>query len=299
LNYSSAKELEGTLKSKLTRYGSISSEDRTNSVIINDIADNIEKIEALIKILDIPTLQVSLEAKIVDVRLNSGLQTGVHLTNLYRTNYSQSPLLLQNGAPSPWKPTANYTQNLSGDLATSGRLTLSVLSNGYDIEGYIEALKSDTDAKLLANPRLLVMSNQEANIEIIDQIPYEQYTISDGVTTITTIFKDVGIRLKVKPQINRDGTVVLNVSPEQSFRTTETIGKVPVVNTTRSNTTFILRNGETAVLGGLIRESDVKTEYKVPLLGDIPILGFLFKNFNKEKQRTELTIFITAHVMQL
>jgi type II secretory pathway component HofQ len=142
------------------------------------------------------------------------------------------------------------------------------------------------------------MNGQEANIDIVEEIPYQQLTLGEGQTTATTLFKEVGIKLKVKPQINRDGSVVLNVAPEQSFRTGESIDSVPVISTSKSNTTFIIKNTETAVIGGLIRETDSQSEYKVPLLGDIPVLGYLFKRSDKQKVRTELTIFITAKVVQ-
>ena len=112
-------------------------------------------------------------------------------------------------------------------------------------------------------------------------------------------FKEAGIKLKVKPQINRDGSIVLSISPEQSYRTGETIGSenTPVINTSKSTTTLMLRSGETAAIGGLIRETEDSTINKVPLLGDIPILGYLFKSETKNKSRYELTIFITAKIV--
>ena len=156
------------------------------------------------------------------------------------------------------------------------------------------------EAKVLSNPKLLVLNNQEASIDIIEEIPYMQSqttSASTGDTTGTTSFKEAGIKLKVKPQINRDGSVILVVSPEQSYRTGEAIDQTPIINTTRSSTTLMLRSGETAAIGGLIRETESSTENKIPLLGDIPILGYLFKKVQKNKNRTELTIFITAKIV--
>ncbi|MFA7074063.1 MAG: type II and III secretion system protein, partial [Endomicrobiaceae bacterium] len=122
---------------------------------------------------------------------------------------------------------------------------------------------------------------------------------STGDISGTTAFKQVGIKLKVKPQINRDGSIVLTVSPEQSYRTGETIGtdNTPVINTSKTSTTLMLRSGETAAIGGLIRESEDSTINKIPLLGDIPIIGYLFKGHSKNKGRYELTIFITAKIV--
>ena len=108
------------------------------------------------------------------------------------------------------------------------------------------------------------------------------------------------MKLKVKPQINRDGTIILLVSPEQNFRTGFAVTakeETPIVNTSRTTTTLMLRSGETAAIGGMIREAEDTSISKVPLLGDIPILGYLFKSVKKNKSRYELTIFITARIV--
>lgn len=308
LNYSTSKELENVLRTNLTRGGSLSADERTNSLIVTDVADNLDKIESLIKALDIPTLQVLLEAKIVDVKIDNSLSYGADLT-AYRTNkFWTSPLALQRSslltdytvAETAIMPETMYQQTLMPALG-SGQFSASILSGDYNIEAAISALKSDSNARLLTNPRLLVMNNREATIDIIEQIPYSQSTessLSAGVSKVTVAFKDVGIKLKVKPQINRDGSIVLGISPEQSFRTGESLDGVPVIYTSRSNTTFVIKSGETAVIGGLIKENDSTTENKIPLLGDIPLLGILFKKYSREKVRSELTIFITAKVIQ-
>lgn len=298
LNYASAKDLEPVLTKNLTKAGSMSCDVRTNSLIVIDVADNIEKVEGMIKTLDIPTMQVLLEAKIIDLRIDRSMKWGVNVKNLYEQRYYRSPLDLTNGAVTLAKPQINYGQDFGHGTVGAGSLSFSLLSNGTAVEAVLDAVKQDSDAKLLTNPKLIVINNQEASIDIVEQIPYFESTINSGSTTITTLFKDVGIKLKVKPQINRDGSIILQVAPEQSYRTGESISNVPVINTSKTTTTFMLENGETAVIGGLIRETDNKTEYKIPLLGDIPIIGFLFKKYDKEKVRTELTIFITAKVVQ-
>lgn len=309
LNYSTGKELEAVLRTNLTRGGSVSADERTNSLIVTDVADNLDKIESLIKALDIPTLQVLLEAKIVDVKIDNSLKFGTEITNAYRTNkYWVSPLALERSklmsgyttSESAVMPEMLYQQTLMPSLG-SGQFRASVLSGDYSVEAAISALKSDSTARLLTNPRLLVMNNREATIDIIEQIPYSQSTessLSAGISKTTIAFKDVGIKLKVKPQINRDGSIVLGIAPEQSFRTGEALDGVPVIYTSRSNTTFVIKSGETAVIGGLIKETESKTENKIPLLGDIPLLGILFKRYDRQKVRSELTIFITAKVIQ-
>jgi type IV pilus assembly protein PilQ len=333
LNYAQSKEMDTALRPNLTKSGSLSSDARTNSLIVTDVADNIQKIADLIQSLDLPTQQVELEAKIIDMNIGNSFDVGTQIRNIYKTdqfhmspldylrtewtdangvkfggmnlpaNYAGSDLpagdyrvangVLQSNSISPQ---TSWSQQFGTDLASGGSLGFAILSGDYNIEGALELLKTDTNSKLLTNPRLLVMNNQEANINIIEEIPYSEATISGNNTIITTQFKQVGIKLLVRPLINRDGTIVLNVEPEQSFRTGESLNGVPVVSTSKAKTTFMLRDGETAVIGGLIRETTSDTQLKIPLLGDIPIIGYLFKRQTNDKVRTELTIFITARV---
>lgn len=305
LNYTSAKNMEAVVKGKLTPNGNVVAEEHTNTLIITDTADNLDKIAGLIKTLDLPTLQVLLEAKIIDVTMTDENNLGVNITNLYRDGkYYTSPLELYRSNYAGTKldvsnilPETSYRQTFGSTLGMGGQLSVAVLSGDYSVQGLIEALKKNDNARLLTNPRLLVMNNNEATIDIVQQIPYVEKSITGSTENFNVIFKDVGIKLKVRPQISRDGTIILNVVPENSYQTS-TLNNVPVINSSKSNTTFILHDGETAVIGGLIRETEQVTDLKVPLLGDIPLLGMLFTNHYKKKVRAELTIFITAKVMQ-
>jgi type II secretory pathway component GspD/PulD (secretin) len=202
-----------------------------------------------------------------------------------------------------FRPASQYSQSLVMPPTVGiGRFAAAIVSGDLNIVGNIYAGIDDKNAKIITNPKLIVLNNQEASIDIIEEVPYiENQTttpVSQGnATTTTTSFKEVGLKMKVRPQINRDGTIVLEVSPEQSFRTGETVNGVPVLNTSKAKTIMILRSGETAIIGGLIREAETKTETKVPLLGDIPIIGYLFKNVSKNKERHELTVFISAKII--
>jgi type II secretory pathway component GspD/PulD (secretin) len=202
------------------------------------------------------------------------------------------------------QPQTMYGQSLTPGLVSGGAgggLTVSLLQGDMNVQAYLEALKTDTNSKIISNPRILVLNNQEATMDIIEEIPYAQSTttgIGSGATSTTIAFKDVGIKLVVKPQISRDGMIILAVSPEDSYRTGEAIDGTPVVYTSRSHTVFMLENGETAVISGLVKENDSNSENKIPLLGDIPILGMLFKKVDKDKTRNELTILITAKIVK-
>ncbi|MFA5858055.1 MAG: secretin N-terminal domain-containing protein [Elusimicrobiota bacterium] len=312
LNYASAKDLVAVLTPKLTRGGTMSADERTNCLIVNDMSDNIDKIGALLKMVDIPTMQVLLEAKIVDVKTDTAMKWGIDISNLYRMGtFVQNPLEFERRKilsglgqnydllPAAITPDGTYQQTFTPGLSASAKFKFNIIQDGYNVDALIEAMKMNGGANVLSNPKLLVLNNEEATIHIVDEVPYEEKTqTEDGKTMVSTQFKEIGIKLRVKPQINRDGTIVLNVTPEQSFRTGESLGNVPIINTSKVATTFMLKNRETAVIGGLIRVTESKTQYKVPLLGDIPYIGYLFQKYSKETGRTELTIFITANIVE-
>ncbi|MDR1695180.1 MAG: hypothetical protein LBR69_00895 [Endomicrobium sp.] len=348
-NYAKAEALSKVLEARLTRGGKITFDERTNSLIVTDLADTIDKIEILVRSLDVPTPQVQIEAKIVDVTLSNRFQIGTQIDNIYRAPKvnvtglsSAGQYITQSNINTPptitdvpggvtvsptdiygrgtintsgyfwadpldivdgvsYRPTANYQHSLSNltNIAGVGRLSTALIAGDYNILGSFYAGIQDTNAKVLTNPKLIVLNNQEAEIDIVEEVPYISGSSinENGSITTTTAFKEVGLKLKVKPQINRDGTIVLSVVPEQSFRTAETLDGVPVINVSKANTVMILRSGETAVIGGLIRETENETVNKIPLLGDIPILGYLFKTVSKDKVRHELTIFISAKIL--
>jgi len=324
-NYAKAADLEKILKDRLTKGGKVTSDERTNSVIITDLADRIDKMESLIRSLDVPTPQVLIESRIVDVTLSNTLQLGTQIDNIYRMpkistganltgtgGFTASPLnpngymwtdpysYLAGDNPVKVKPVTSYNQTLSSTPIGVGTLGAAIIAGDWNFVGSIYAGLEDKNAKIVTNPKLIVLNNQEATIDIVEQVPYmssQSTTIDNGVITATVAFMQVGLKMKVKPQINRDGTIVLQVSPEQSFRTGEALDGTPVIDTSKATTVMVLRSGETAVIGGLIRDTENDTTNKIPLLGDIPLLGYLFKTVVKNKERHELTIFISAKII--
>ncbi|MFW6172837.1 MAG: secretin N-terminal domain-containing protein [Elusimicrobiota bacterium] len=320
LNYAKARELVGVLKTKLTRGGDLSADKRTNSIIVTDMADNIEKIGEMIDKLDAPTRQVLLEIRIINLEKSDEFSFGIDFPYLFKSGtldqyglaaddkYWIDPVELKRSqvienykTENPEKavlPELGYKQSLAPGIS-GGQIVFGTIKDGYNLAGIIQALKVKADAEVLSNPKLLVLNNREATIDIIDEVPYEERTVTDeGNMVFSTEFKEVGIRLKVVPQINKNNKIVLEVKPEQSFRTGETIGNIPIINTSKAETTLMLNDGETAVIGGMVRNANSVTEYKVPILGDIPILGYIFKRKSDNKERTELAIFVTANIVK-
>lgn len=287
-NYASASEVSGILSTRLSKGGKLAVDSRTNSIVVTDLADSIAKMEDLLKSLDIPTQQVLLESKIVEVTLGNNFYIGTSWSEITKNKMISGTSSVMFDSMALKLP------------SEFGRLGISIHEGDWNLNGTFGVGATVSDGKVLSNPKILVLNNQEATIDIVEEIPYTEsktQSTSGETTSVSTAFKEVGIKLKVKPQINRDGTVILNVSPEQSYDTGRAVDNTPVVNTSKSTTTLMLRSGETAAIGGLIRERENNSVNKVPLLGDIPILGYLFKTESRTKVRTELTIFITAKIV--
>jgi len=159
-------------------------------------------------------------------------------------------------------------------------------------------LQTFDSVQILANPKVLAINNRQATIQIIDEIPYQELTQTSGGGQIgTTSFKEVGIKLEVKPRIAADGTVHLQLTAEQSAPTGAVVNQVPVIQTRRSTTVMTVGDGRIVTLGGLRRRRAATNEDKVPLLGDIPWLGVLFRRVETVEVDTELVVFIRPKII--
>ncbi|MBQ3835005.1 MAG: hypothetical protein II816_05780, partial [Elusimicrobia bacterium] len=237
-NYASASEISGILSTRLSKGGKLAVDSRTNSIVVTDLADSIAKMEDLLKSLDIPTQQVLLESKIIEVNLGDEFNIGTTWSNISKNK-------MISGTSS-----IIFDTNTIGEVSNNfGRASISILEGDWSLTGTFGAGIVDRSAKVLSNPKILVLNNQEASIDIVEEIPYmESQTTTTGsdTTTVSTSFKEAGIKLKVKPQINRDGSIILSVSPEQSYDTGRSAysDNVPIINTSKSTTTLMLRSGE-------------------------------------------------------
>lgn len=192
-----------------------------------------------------------------------------------------------------------------------GTIHISLLDNAVDLDFVLSMLHSTVEAKLLANPRILVLDNETANFEIIREVPYReirQVAREDPVTY--TDFKNVGVQLKVTPHIARDGMIILKIEPEfgvlvghnmidavPTTRIADGTTMIPVIDTRRAKTTTLISDGQTIVLGGLRKKELKKTVDKMPFLGDMPLLGGLFRAEREEEETRELVVFITTRII--
>jgi type II secretory pathway component GspD/PulD (secretin) len=189
---------------------------------------------------------------------------------------------------------------------TSGLFRVGVINNNhFQFDALVHAGQDDVRAKLLANPRVLVLDNEEAQIKIVDEIPYQELTEStEGGGVGTTAFRDVGVELRVTPHLTRDGLIHLRLNPKFSTAVgsvnivsgADTIPQ-PVVATRETITTALIKDKETVVIGGMKKQDKLQEISKVPFLGDLPLLGGLFRFEGESTVNSELVVFITPHII--
>lgn len=321
LNYAKAEEIKinlDAIRSAEGRRGSITVDARTNSLIVTDTPEGFISLGSIISELDKRPTQVIIEAKIVEVVLNKSMDLGIQwqyantLKNdadgqvyIGGTRAETSDSALGGSAVagatvvSPLSTSEGGTGVTFPASAVSGQISsisFGVVSNETRLTGLLTALAQKGLSKLLSSPKVTTINNKEAKIMVGQKIPYTTTTVSNTGSTQETEFLDVGIKLTVTPTINSDQKITLNVHPEVSlFVRADPAG--PVIGTREAYTTVIVNNGETVVIGGLITDEDRKAATQVPLLGDIPIIGHLFRQDYKSKDRTELLVFITPQII--
>jgi len=186
------------------------------------------------------------------------------------------------------------------DRKDGGTISVSLLNNAIDLDFVLTMLHSLEEAKLLASPRVMVLDNETALFETVREIPYTERTTTAGSagTITSTKFKPVGVKLNVTPHIARDGMIRLKIEPEFGVVVELNDDGAPTIDTRRAVTTNIIKDGQTIVLGGL-RKSEMRKEVnKVPLLGDLPVLGGLFRSESESEMTTELVVFITTTIVE-
>lgn len=187
----------------------------------------------------------------------------------------------------------------SFDRERGGALHFSILNDAIDLDFVLSILSKQTEAKLLANPRVLVLDNETADFEIVREIPYRELQQVGRMDPITyTAFKNVGVSLKVTPHIARDEMIRLRIIPEFSVLVGQNIDGVPTVDARRTDTITMVKDGQTVAIGGLRKTETSRNISKVPLFGDLPLLGGLFRSETESEQVNELVVFITSRIIR-
>ncbi|MDD2716445.1 MAG: secretin N-terminal domain-containing protein [Candidatus Wallbacteria bacterium] len=267
----------------------ISSDARTNSLIISGKPADILSLKKYIKRLDARNRQVVITAKIIEVTLDDKHSEGVNWTKLVPKNNTNKALDQENTMKTLLFPEASNNFTFSFKFGTLDNEQFTSLLN---------ALKTISNIKVVSNPTITTLDNVESKILIGEKIPFEETTTTSTGTTSKVTFKDVGITLTVTPTISSDNYVTLKVHPEisQQNGVVQSTGE-PIIGTTEADTQVLVRNGDTMVIGGLVKETKSHVENKLPLLGDIPGIGRLFTFNSMTKNRVETIIFITPTIM--
>ncbi|MCE8510915.1 type II secretion system secretin GspD [Ruegeria pomeroyi] len=257
-----------------------------NALVVRALRVEHEEVRRLLVELDNRGRQVALEATIAEVRLNDDFEFGVRW--FFETNSSA----------------IRFTDANSGAVAPKFPGFSAAFPVG-NVDVVINALAGVTDVKIISSPTLVVMDNKEALLKIGDQVPIATQSStsnsSGDAPTVTNIeYRDTGVILKVKPQIGSSGNLVLNIDQEVSSVASSVSSGInsPTISQRQISTSVVLRDGATLALAGLIQETDTKTTTKVPVLGDAPIVGNLFKDKSSEKNRTELLLLIRPHIIE-
>ena len=262
----------------------IEADEDTNSLIIMTSTKNYDKIKGIIELLDIPIPQVLIKILLAELTTNDELDIGVEWSNLNLKSNGDSFL-------NAFTNSSTITEGFISEIETG------------DLTATLRALQSAGDLNILSRPYILTSNNQTATINVGQRFPFiEDSTRTDNDSVINTVtYEDIGISLEVTPSINSDGLVIMDITPEISNVAAETVTisedfKATVFNTRTAQSRVAVPHGSTIVIGGLMQDVERDNEEKIPLLGDLPILGGLFKWTNTEKLKTELLIFLTPQV---
>lgn len=308
INYADVKQVEEALKKFLSQRGSLSSNVGTSNIIVTDSESKIKAIDTFIEEIDRVTPQILVEARIYDISSKDRLDLGIEWEAGRNTTFT-------NGSVTTPPTAGQLSPFISGDFQgataktqnTTGTLRFGWLNDNINIDAVLKAQQEAVRAKLLANPRVTVLDNLPALFKIISEIPYQQLTESSGGgggSVGTTGFREVGVTLKVTPHLTRGNMIKLHIQPEFSVKTGDVqVGTInnqfpqPVVDRREADTTMLVESGKTVVLGGLRRKDVSQQVNKVPLLGDIPLLGLLFQFHGEETINSELVVFITPKLV--
>jgi type II secretory pathway component GspD/PulD (secretin) len=228
-----------------------------------------------------------IEAMIVDVTLNDEMH--------YGWDWTVSKTV---GDAMTWGQRLTVGAGVNAAAAPGDQITFTLTRGFWTMSGIWDFIETHDNTKVLANPKILAINNRQATIEIIDEIPYQVLTqTSQGGQIGTTSFKEVGIKLTVTPRIAADGRVHLAMAAEQSSPTGAAVNQIPVIQTRRANNVMVVDDGRTIVIGGLRRRRTVTNEDKTPVMGNLPLIGGLFRRSESVEVETELVIFITPHIV--
>jgi len=307
VSYTKASDVQALITNKdqniLSKRGRATSDARTNTLFVNDTPTKLDEVRRLIAQLDVPVRQVMIEARIVIADDKFSRELGARLSVLSGTN--------RDGRNIGFAPTDNsalaIAQGNSGlpvlpnvDLpvaGAAGKFGISILNiaNGNLLGLELSALETDGRGKVISSPRIITADKRKATISQGTEIPYLTQSSAGGSTVS---FKQAVLSLDVTPQITPDDKVIMDIEIKKDSESGRAVGGTPILDVRNVRTQILVENGETAVLGGIFEQSTSTNTTKVPLLGDIPLIGALFRKTQRIDNKTELMVFITPRIIK-
>jgi len=312
LSYSKAKDVAALLRTKISSRGEIIVDDRTNTLLISEVRDKLDLLEKLITIVDTPTPQVSIEARVVEASAtfvrNLGVQWGFRgIADQYygnATNLQFPNSILVDGAIIPQGtvtkgiggPLGGYAVNLPAPAFNSALgFSFANVLDTFRVDIAITALETSGDGKIISRPSVVTQNNQQAEIIQGRQIPVQ--TVANF--TVTTRYVNAALELRATPQITAEGTIIMTIDIQNNAADfANLVNGIPPITMQSAKTTVMVPDGGTTVIGGIYRAEDSVTRERVPFLHQIPIIGSAFKNYARTKQSRELLIFITPRIIK-
>jgi len=275
-------------------------------------------VREIIAALDKKTLAVLIDAKIVKVKLSDSLAKGIEWEGIFKELTSRSGAFIGSHPFEPVErldttfiddfttiPPSDTNPSAGSKVALGERVFFGQVAGNHSFEAVLKFLSTVGESRLLSNPRLSVTNNQEARIHVGRQEAYITSTTTSGQTTTTTAedvtFVDVGIQLSVTPTINEEGFVTMKIKPEVSsvvdVLVTPSGNEIPIIDTSMAETTVLVKDKATIIIGGLRREEESTSGKRLPFLADIPIVGHMFRSETTGKERSELLVMITPNIL--
>jgi type IV pilus assembly protein PilQ len=282
ISNSTSDDIVSAVKSLLTDRGKATSDKRSNSIILQEVPNNMEKVLAYISDLDKPAKQIKISAQLVEISSTGLEELGVKWT--VQGNYTTT-------SGNSYNQKGEAIGNRVSDIY--GQYTLSAIQKGWSVDALVQTLVKNGKGKIIAHPEITTIDNKEAHIQVGQKVPVKQF---DNAGNVVTKFEEVGTILTVTPHITAENQILMLMKPERS--TYEYDANGVIINTNNAETNVIVSNGQTAVIGGLTTQDEVSTVLGIPVLKDIPLLGSLFRYSNKRTESRDLVIFVTPTIVE-
>lgn len=282
VNNSNAEEIKKALERMISTRGSIEVDLGSNAIVVRDIEKSVEKVSEMVRELDRRTFQVDINAKLVEVDVEAARELGINwgFLNIRDEGYDGS----------------GSVEVDASIINPVGTVRFGTVRSWAEINVLLQMMEKSNKANIISNPRITTMDNREASILVGKEIPL---IVADEAGNPVTELTKIGIMLRVTPHVNADRTITLDLHPEVSDLQSESTSQGGVIiATSEADTRVIVNDGDTAVIGGLIKKSETEVIRGIPFLKDVPYLGRLFSSKNTINKKTELVIFVTPTIVE-